>query len=139
MTTHNNVSLTGRRVELMAELFLHGLKPRFVAQATMSDFVFDFFLGFSNSQGGINICAVEVKSTERPLKGHYIMRAKQYQILANTNIPVLLLIVDVKENVFYYVWPRDQPDLSQLKESIRIPVTRVDDEARRALIARMTG
>jgi hypothetical protein len=35
MTTHNNVSLTGRRAELMAELFLQELKPRFVAQAAL--------------------------------------------------------------------------------------------------------
>jgi len=58
--------IIGRRGELIAELFLQDLNPSFVAKPT-TDFGYDFFVGFPNSDGGINNYAVQVKATERPV------------------------------------------------------------------------
>ena len=61
-------NLVARRGELMAELFLQELEPAFVAQP-VTDFAYDFFIGFSKPDGGINTYAVEVKATEQPING----------------------------------------------------------------------
>jgi Domain of unknown function (DUF4365) len=139
MTKQSKAHQTWRRGELMAELFLQELEPNFVARSTISDFVFDFLIGFPNAQGGINTFAVEVKATEKPIAGKYVVRSKVYDVLAHSNVPVLLLVVDVKNNVFYYAWPSDHPEVSRLRDSVRVPVIRVDDATKHDLIARMAG
>ncbi len=139
MTKQTKIEHARRRAELLAELFLQELEPRFVAQATVSDFLYDFFVGFQNPRGGMNTFAVEVKSTERPVNGEFKIPAKVHNLLANSNIPVLLLVIDVKENQLYYAWPCDHPDVSSLNETIDIPVIHVDPETKRELIDRMTA
>lgn len=130
---------TARRAELLAELFLQELEPRFVAQAETSDFLYDFFIGFQNPRGGMNTFAVEVKSTERPVNRTFRIPANVHKLLANSNIPVLLLVIDVKENQLYYAWPCDQAGVSDVNETINIPVIHVDPEAKRELVERMTA
>ncbi len=60
------------------------------------DLSYDFLVGFTNPYGGINNYAVEVKTTECHVGSGYRLNAKQYEILANSNIPVILLVIDVK-------------------------------------------
>jgi len=63
MTESNSQSgLIGRRSELMAELFLQELNPKFLARPT-EDFGFDFLVTFKNPKGGLNTYGVEVKGT----------------------------------------------------------------------------
>lgn len=123
----------------MAEMFLESLEPQFVAQSTNSKLVFDFFIGFLNPNGGINTFAVEVKATGRSIRGTYLLPANIYKILSNSNIPVLLLVVDVKENEFYYSWLSDKPEVSRLKNDVRVPVSKVDKESKSKLVHRMTA
>jgi hypothetical protein len=138
MTKQTKSTTIDRRAELLAELFLQDLEAEFVAQAAMTDFVFDFFIGFPNPEGGINTFAVEVKSTERPINGSFAIPANVYRRLAHSNIPVLLLVIDVKDNVIYYAWPGDHPDLTGLN-SVKIPVVRVDSGTKQTLIDRMAS
>lgn len=139
MTKPMKISSMGRRSELMAELFLQELEPEFVAQSTIPNFEFDFLVGFMNPQGGINTFAVEVKATERELTEGFSVRPKIYALLAHSNIPALLLVIDVKNNVFYYAWPSDNPEVSQLQDSVQVPIIRVSDETKKELVARMSG
>lgn len=137
MKTKNKVSKTGRRAELMTELFLQELNPILVAQANNLDYEFDYLIAFHNNHGGINTFAVEVKSTEKPVAETFVLRSKAYNLLANSNIPVLLLVVDVKKNEFFYAWPSEQSMQSQQQDSIKIPVFRIDEETKQQLLDRM--
>lgn len=137
MNMQTKTQFIERRAELMTELFLEGLQPRFVARVTNSDFVFDFLISFLNTQGGINTFAVKVKSTEQPVNGKFNLQRALYKTLANSNLPVLLLVVDVKQNQFYYAWPHDNPELAPVGDLVRVPVSVVDDETIRLLLARM--
>ncbi len=129
-------NLVARRGELMAELFLQELEPAFVAQP-VTDFAYDFFVGFSKPDGGINTYAVEVKATEQPVNGKYRMPANQYLYLANSNIPVLLLVVDVKRNRLFYAWPA--ADLAHGSVFMTIPVVEISDEVRAKLRKQLAG
>ena len=104
MSDRPKAELLGRRGELLAELFLQELGAEFVARPT-ADLGYDFFVGFNNSDGGVDIAAVEVKATERPVQHRYPVQKRLFQRLANSNIPVLLLVVNVKDNRLFYALP----------------------------------
>lgn len=122
--------LMGRRSELMAELFLQDLGPRFVAKAP-NDFGFDFIVGFTNRRGGVNVIAVEVKTKQTSLP-RLQMNAKSYDLLANSNVPGLLLVIDVKSNtvLYHFAVPRSTalPSLN-----VSLPLIEVDEMQRSKL------
>jgi hypothetical protein len=122
--------LMGRRSELMAELFLQDLGPRFVAKAP-NDFGFDFIVGFTNRRGGVNVIAVEVKTKQTTLPRQQ-MKAKSYDLLANSNVPGLLLVIDVKSNTVLYhlAVPRRTASSSII---ISLPLIEVDETQRSKL------
>lgn len=142
MSTTTSVStapakLVARRGELIAELFLQELEPAFVAQPE-TDFAYDFFIGFSKPDGGLNTYAVEVHATAQPVNGKFRMPAEQYRRLANSNIPVLLLIVDVKRNRLFYAWPdADSAQAAQNAVVTTVPVTEINDKTRANLRKRL--
>jgi hypothetical protein len=122
--------IMGRRSELMAELFLQDLGPRFVAKAP-DEFGFDFIVGFTNSRGGVNVIAVEVKTRQTPLARQQ-MKAKSYDLLANSNVPGLLLVIDVKNNtVLYHLAEPGRTASSTL--SVSLPLIEVDEVQRSKL------
>ena len=97
----SNIQLKSRRGELLAELFLQELKPSILARPT-DDFGYDFLVGFQNTKGGINNYIVEVKATENPLPPRFLIQKKLYDRLAHSNIPGILLVVDIKQNRLAY-------------------------------------
>jgi hypothetical protein len=128
--TRPHPELIARRAELLAELFLQDLEPEFVARPT-EDFGYDFFAGFRNPRGGVNIVAIEVKSIERPTSGFIKIKRTAYTRWVNSNIPVLVLVVNVKENDYHVAWP-DPEVLKQDQESnvVKVPLTKIDDKSR---------
>ena len=123
----------------MAQLFLEDLGAEFVARPT-ADFGYDFFVGFRNSKGGTNTIAVEVKATDKPLAGHFDMQRRIYERLAYSNIPVLLLVADVKQNRLFYAWP--SPDVVNGRRgsnTVRIPITEASDKAMGELRERLAS
>lgn len=125
--------IMGRRGELLAELFLQDLGAEFVARPT-ADLGYDFFVGFNNSDGGLNVAAVEVKATERPVKSRFPIEKRVFRRLANSNIPVLLLVVDVKENQLFYALPDDcTAGEDPGGNTVSIPLTLVDETTKREL------
>jgi len=123
----------------MAELFLQELEPDFVAKPAAEDFAFDFLVGFSNKDGGVNTYAVEVKATESPVRDTYRLPRRVFDYLAHSNIPLLLLVVDVKQNSFYYAWPKQDSTVKAENHYVTIPVTRIDGESRASLVQQMSG
>ncbi|MBU6441907.1 MAG: hypothetical protein KGS28_16930 [Betaproteobacteria bacterium] len=125
--------LMGRRSELMAELFLQDLGPRFVAKAP-DNLGFDFIVGFTNRRGGVNVVAVEVKTRQTTLARQQ-MKAKSYDLLANSNVPGLLLVIDVKSNTVLYHLARPGRTASSAL-NIYLPLIEVD-EAQRSELTRL--
>ncbi len=122
--------LMGRRSELLAELFLQDLNPRFVAKAP-DDFGFDFIVGFSNRHGGVNVIAVEVKTRQTTMLRQQL-RAGSYDLLANSNVPGLLLVIDVKNNTVLYHLIEPGRGRSS-KSNVSVTLVEVDDAERSKL------
>jgi len=125
---------------LLAELFLQELNPVFVARST-GDVGYDFLIGVVNSKGGINNIAVEVKATESLTRKEYPISKKNYKRLAYSNIQVLFLVVDVKENRLYYAWlTPDVPTAnggSSSVRTVRVELTELDDKSQEELRHRL--
>lgn len=138
-TKQSHAELVERRAELIAELFLQDLAPEFVARTT-PEFGYDFLMGSTNREGGITNCAVQVKLTESPVNDYFPIRRELFERLAHSNIPTLLLIVNVKDNQLYFVFPG--PEVSELLGNgnvVRIPVTKVDERAKHEIRKKLFG
>jgi hypothetical protein len=133
MSDKQKAELLGRRGELLAELFLQELGAEFVARPT-ADLGYDFFVGFNNPDGGINIAAVEVKATDRPVHHRYPIHRRLFRRMANSNVPVLLLVVNVKDNQLFYALPSLFGSGTESGTgTIPVPVTAVDEATRNEL------
>ena len=125
--------LVGRRGELLAELFLQELGPEFVARPA-ADLGYDFFVGFENADGGVNVAGVKVIATDRPVQSPYPVQQQLFRRLANSNIPVLLLVADVKENQLFYAFPgSDPPGGDPDAKTVAVVLTPVDDQTKSEL------
>ncbi len=122
-----------RRGELLAELFLEDLKPEFVARTT-GDVGYDFLVRFRNSRGGVNNIPVEVKATERLAQQRFPLPREQYKRFAYSNIPVLFIVVDVKDNRFFYTWiSSDDSVASPEHKTVMIRLTEIDERTKEEL------
>lgn len=102
------IDLEGRRAELLVELFFQELGSLFVAQPSAADFGYDLFVGFRNTRGGINFAAVEIKATSRPVKAQFPIPHSRFAFWVNCNIPVLLVVVDSKNNELHWAQVADR-------------------------------
>jgi hypothetical protein len=95
-----------RRAEILAEFLLRDLNPKFLAQATFQGAVWDYMAAFQSKQGKLINITVEVKGTENPIRDEFIFPAPPQQVnqFVNSNLPVLILVVDVKTNSFAWNW-----------------------------------
>jgi len=128
-----------RRGELLTELFLQDMNPSFVAKPTFG-LGYDFLIGFPNTSGGINNCAVRVEATERPVPSRFPTDAKKCSLLAHSNIPALLIVADVKQNRLFHA--RLTPEVTEGSggvHKVRIPVTELSDLAKEELRRQLAG
>ena len=126
-----------RRAELMAELFLGDFNPKFIANA--NDLAkLDYFVGFENSLGSLNIVAVEVKSVEEPIRS-YKLKSKEYQRLSNANLPVLLLVIDVKHNGYYYALFNSAINGKVKSGDVQVDLIPIDEHAKQQLREQLVG
>jgi len=130
MSATSHRSLIGHRSELMAELLLQEFDPISLARPTV-DFGYDFLVSFTNSRGGINTFGVEVKGTEKEISSTFAIERRAYDRLANSNIPMLLLVTDVKHNRVFYHWPH--PQNGPKSHMVRVPLVEINDQAKRDL------
>jgi hypothetical protein len=136
--TNSRAQLIARRAELIAELFLQDLAPVFVARPE-PDLAFDFFIGFTNPRDGINLTAVEVKSTERTVRDRFPIEKRLYDRWANSNIPVLILVVDVKHNRLFYAWPDRDVSSTSSASTVTIPLAEIDEKTKKEIRDRLAG
>lgn len=126
----------------MAELLFQDLGASFVAQPDSDKLPFDFLVGFSNSNGGTNTFAVELKGTERPVNGKFVLKLKSAKAFANTNIPVIFLVVDSKQNQLWYAWGHEiatQIPKESVLTSLTIELRQITDEEKLELKAKLIG
>jgi hypothetical protein len=136
-TISSNSELVGRRSELIAELFLQELGPKFLSRPSQ-DLGFDFLVGFKNPEGGLNTFAVEVKGTERSISSSFPIDKRSYRRLVSSNVPGFLLAVDVKQNKLFYAWPkRGNDNLYSGTGTIQVPVTEINDKTKVELRSRL--
>lgn len=138
--TQSHAQLVARRAELLAELFLQELSPSFLASSNIGNVPYDFFVGFPSASGGVNAYVVEVKSTDHPVGTHYSLRTNNRVIeyLTSSNIPAILLVVDVKNNRLYYAWGHSipkpkEPPAGHGTMTIQVPVVAINDSTREEL------
>lgn len=137
MSTHNSrLQIVHRRAELMAELLLQEFDPEFISRPTSPDVGYDLLVGFTNKRSGINTFAVEVKATERPPAGHFQITRHTFERFANSNIPGLLLVADVKQNELHFAWLSARR-MSGSTASVSIPLLRLDEENKSSLRERL--
>jgi Holliday junction resolvase-like predicted endonuclease len=103
----NKAWYIGRRGELLAEEFLLELETTYVASLQQSDIGLDYVAFFSKDDGTPVIIAVEVKATEQEIKGRFVMQSSLLKRLRHLNVPVLIIVVDVKHNDIYFTWAQD--------------------------------
>ena len=100
---------------------------------TRSDFGIDFFVGFRNAKGGVNVVTVEVKATERLAGQRFQLKRAHFALLANSNVPGLILVIDVKRSRYYYSLA-NATDAAGEGEFVSFPLTEWDEVGRRDLV-----
>lgn len=135
--TRSSAAFLGRRGELLAEIFLQGLEPTFLNRPT-HDVGYDFFVGFKNSEGGLNTYGVEVKATERAVSSSFVITTHTYRRLISSNFPGLLLVVQVKQNVLFYALPQSDCNVISGNKTVTVPVTEINEKTILSLRKRLT-
>jgi hypothetical protein len=115
----------------MAELFFQELDPVFISRPT-TDVGYDLLVGFLNEKGGVNSFAVDVKGTERPPGKRFQLSRRTFDRIANSNIPGLLLVVDVKHNGMYYAWITPK-NLNGSGSNVMVPLIEINDATSKEL------
>jgi hypothetical protein len=136
---YTHAGMVEHRAELMAELLLQDLRPTFVARAERT-LGYDYFAGFPNAKGGVNVTAVEVKATDQPVPALLPIDRRTYDRLAHSNIPVLVLVADVKQNRLFYGWPH--PDGASGRRgsgTVAMPLVELNDSTKANLRGRLAG
>lgn len=128
--------LVHRRAEMLANLFLQELKPLTLMQVTMHNTFGDFYAGFRTKTGRLVTIMVEVKATEKPVSGTFRFHGPE-----SSNIPVLILVVDVKSNELFFNWATNakvlssSPRSSRTTSTLSLPVRKVTEDSKRELLA----
>lgn len=142
-----NLNIIRQRGELLTELFLEDLNASFIAQPSSEEFQkgvgYDLLVGFSNGSGGVNHYAVRFDTRESQPPLHYPLPKELYKGLAQlaySNIPALLLVIDVKHNHIFYAWiTPDKLEEPQDSRTINILLTEVDDTVKKQLRDQLTS
>lgn len=138
-STEERTALIMRRAELLAEVCLLDLAPSFMAKSTSVDnFEYDFLIGFQNKNGGNNMLAVAVQAIEHPIQEKYKIKIEKYQSFIYSNIPTLLLVIDVINNVTYQAFFHGEVSgIEKEQDHMLIPLQAIDEHFGAYLIKRL--
>lgn len=103
----NKTWYVARRGELLAEQFLLDLAPSYLSAVQSQDLGIDYMAFVQKADGTPVVIGVEVKTTQHDIKGRYSLPSSQVRHLLNMNVPVLILVVDVKDNNIYFNWVKE--------------------------------
>jgi hypothetical protein len=126
-----------RRALLLVELLIQDLKADFISRPD-GDLRHDFLVGFSNTKAGTNTFVVQVKATEKPItSGRYSISRDVFDHLAYSNVPALLIVVDVKRNKLYYAWL--QHEHTEVRNgTVLVSLTEIDSRTMAGLRTQLT-
>jgi hypothetical protein len=62
---------------------------------------------FPKSDGSLVTIAIAVKATEEEIEGAYPFKVSDLEKFKNSNIPVLILVIDVKRNQYFLNWAKN--------------------------------
>ncbi|MBD2653437.1 hypothetical protein H6G45_08020 [Synechocystis sp. FACHB-383] len=132
MTTTTEVPwYVTKRGELLAKQFLFELDPNdLVYTGDHPEHFFDYMILYLKSDGSPVTIAMTVKPTEEEIKGVYPVKVSELNRLKNANIPVLMLVIDVKQNHYFFNWVQEVTqseelaiaNSDELDQSILIPL-----------------
>jgi hypothetical protein len=113
----------GRRSAILARLFLEDLGAKGIAPIHGEDVGFDCFATFESPDGSTKSIAVEVKAIEEELKAPPSIRISPRDVehWSGSNVPVLVLVIDVKHNRTYFNWARV---ILEANRGANVPVTK---------------
>ena|SRR5215471_2459873 len=119
MKTHDDKAwYIGRRGELLAEEFLLELGATYVgALQQPHDSGLDCIALFAKDDGTPIVIAVQVKATEQDINVRSLLPPSLVQRLQHTNVPVLILLVNVKHNDIYFTWASDARPTTRLRQA----------------------
>lgn len=127
----------GRRAELMAELLLQELEPSAIRRAPPDTAGYDFLLEFGNQRGGLNLIAVEVKAYENLARPQISLPTARWESWRQSNIPVLLVVIDPKATQALYALPTEQSPTGPEQTTVRLSV--LDESAKSELRRRFVA
>ncbi|MEB3312457.1 MAG: DUF4365 domain-containing protein [Snowella sp.] len=104
-----------KRGELLTKQLLFELAPDdLFYTGDHPEHLFDYMVLFLKPDGSPVTIAITVKATEEEINGVYPVKVSELNKLKNSNIPVLILVIDVKRNHYFFNWVKN---ISQLDES----------------------
>ncbi|MFN0056085.1 MAG: DUF4365 domain-containing protein [Planctomycetales bacterium] len=103
MSISANSELIARRGELLAEMFLNDCGAK-ITDLPSFEYGIDHLAFFETGAKSFQVVAVQVKTIESPIPAEIRVDADLVHRAAQSNIPTLLLVVDVKQNKFGYAW-----------------------------------
>ena len=118
----------GKRGVLLAKQFLLELEPQDIIYLGDSlSHSFDYMALFLKSDGSLLTIGIEVKATEKQIKNVYDFQLSAIKKLKQSNIPVLIVVIDVKRNLFFFNWVKkvvasEEIDSSNLKQFVSVPL-----------------
>lgn len=130
-----------RRADILAEMFVRDLNPKFIFQANLQRAVWDYMAAFQTKKGRLVNITITVKATEKPIPGTiiFVMSSGRANQIVNSNLPVLLLLVDVKTSAVAWNWISEATvtSASRLRADVlvRVPAIKQSAETVRQLRA----
>jgi hypothetical protein len=97
-----------RRGELLAEQFLIDLGADYVSSRRSTDPGLDYVAFFKKNGGMPRVIGVQLERTQREVTGRYRMSAGQIRRLQGSDLPILMIVADVKHNEIHYAWMREE-------------------------------
>jgi hypothetical protein len=99
-----------QRGELLANLFLEDLGASVWVMKGREDVgPFDLIAFFPTDEQKLRVAGVKVRATQEPVGKEYRFQAgpETIRALQHSNVPVLILVVNVKRNEIFYGWARE--------------------------------
>jgi len=96
-----------RRGELLVQQLLLDLGASYVSSLQSPDLGLDYLAFFSRDDRLQRAIGVEAKATEREIGGRFSVPASLLRRFEDSNLPILLVVADVKRNELYFAWLHD--------------------------------
>ncbi|MEB3120346.1 MAG: hypothetical protein VKL41_03890 [Snowella sp.] len=97
-----------KRGELLTKQFLFEIEPDdLIYTGDHADHLFDYMALFLKPDGSPVTIAIAIKTTEEEIEGVYPFKVSDLEKFKNSNIPVLILVIDVKRNQYFLNWAKN--------------------------------